>query len=47
MTDRRSPPMQADVAAAFTAFPERVRARLLEARDLIFETAAGIEASVL
>ena len=29
--------------AAFSAFPERVRARLLEARDLIFEIAAGIE----
>ena len=43
MTDRRSPPMQADVVAAFAAFPERVRARLLEARDLIFETAADIE----
>ena len=35
--------MQADVVAAFAAFPERVRARLLEARDLIFETAADIE----
>jgi hypothetical protein len=43
MTDRRSPPMPADVAAAFAAFPERVRARLLEVRDLIFETAADIE----
>ena len=43
MTDRRSPPMQADVAATFSAFPERVRARLLEARDLVFETAATIE----
>ena len=42
MTDRRSPPMQADVAAAFSAFPERVRARLLQARDLVFETAADI-----
>ncbi|HEY1862518.1 MAG TPA: DUF1801 domain-containing protein [Roseiarcus sp.] len=36
--------MPADVAAAFAAFPERVRARLLEARDLIFKTAADIEA---
>jgi hypothetical protein len=35
--------MQADVAATFSAFPERVRARLLELRDLIFETAATIE----
>jgi hypothetical protein len=35
--------MQADVAATFSAFPERVRARLLEARDLVFETAANIE----
>ena len=43
MTDRRSPPMQADVAAAFAAFPERVRARLLEVRDLVFETAADLE----
>jgi hypothetical protein len=43
MTDRRSPPMPADVAAAFAAFPERVRARLLEVRRLVFETAANIE----
>jgi Domain of unknown function (DU1801) len=35
--------MPADVAAAFAGFPERVRARLLEARDLVFEAAAGIE----
>ena len=35
--------MPADVAAAFAGFPERVRARLLEVRDLIFETAAAIE----
>jgi hypothetical protein len=35
--------MPADVAATLAAFPERVRARLLEARDLIFETAAGTE----
>jgi hypothetical protein len=35
--------MLPDVAAAFAAFPERVRARLLEARDLIYETAADIE----
>jgi hypothetical protein len=35
--------MPADVAAAFSAFPEHVRTRLLEARNLIFETAAGVE----
>jgi hypothetical protein len=35
--------MPADVAAAFTAFSERVRARLLQVRDHIFETAADIE----
>jgi hypothetical protein len=38
-----APPMPADVAAAFAAFPERIRIRLLEARALIFKTAAGIE----
>ena len=43
MTDRRPPPMPAEVAAAFSAFPERVRARLLEVRELIFETAADIK----
>ncbi len=35
--------MPAEVAAAFSAFPERVRARLLEVRELIFETAADIK----
>jgi hypothetical protein len=35
--------MPADVAAAFSAFPAGVRARLLEVRDLIFETAAATE----
>ena len=35
--------MPADVAAVFSTFPVRVRARLLEVRDLIFETAADIE----
>ena len=35
--------MPADVAAALSAFPEQVRARLLEVRDLIFETADAIE----
>jgi hypothetical protein len=43
MTDRRSPPMQADVAGALSVFPEHVRARLLEVRDLVFETGANIE----
>jgi Domain of unknown function (DU1801) len=43
MTERRFAPMPANVAAAFAAFPERVRARLLEVRDLIFETAADID----
>lgn len=43
MTDERSTPMPAEVAAAFSAFPERVRARLLEVRNLIFETAAASE----
>ena len=35
--------MPADVAAAFAAFPAGVRARLLEVRDLIFETAVSFE----
>ena len=35
--------MPADVAAVFSTFPARVRARLLEVRGLIFETAADIE----
>ncbi|HEY6520455.1 MAG TPA: DUF1801 domain-containing protein [Roseiarcus sp.] len=43
MTDEPSPPIPADVAAVFAAFPERVRARLLEVRNLIFETAAASE----
>jgi len=43
VNDTRQPPMPADVAAAFSAFPAGVRARLLEGRDLIFETAAAIE----
>jgi hypothetical protein len=43
VTDRRPPPMPADVAAVFSAFPAGVRARLLEVRDLIFQTAAFIE----
>jgi hypothetical protein len=43
MTDRRSPPMQASVAGALSVFPKHVRRRLLEVRDLIFETAADIE----
>jgi hypothetical protein len=41
--DTRQPPMPADVAGAFSAFPAGVRARLLEVRDLIFETAARNE----
>jgi hypothetical protein len=35
--------MPADVAAAFAAFPAGVRARLLEVRSLVFETAAAIK----
>ena len=35
--------MPAMVAAVFAAFPAGVRARLLEVRDLVFETAADIE----
>ncbi len=38
--------MPADVAAVFAPFPERVRARLLEVRELIFETAADIKGVV-
>jgi hypothetical protein len=36
--------MPATVAAVFAAYPECVRARLLEVRELIFDTAADIEA---
>jgi hypothetical protein len=43
MTDRRPPPLPADVAGALSVFPDHVRARLLEVRDLVFETAADIE----
>jgi hypothetical protein len=43
MAKNESPMIPADVATAFSAFPERVRVRLLEARDLIFEAAASIE----
>lgn len=35
--------MPPNVAEAFAAFPDRVRARLLEVRGLIFETAARME----
>jgi Domain of unknown function (DU1801) len=35
--------MPADVAAVFSVFPEQVRARLLEVRELIFEAAAGMK----
>jgi hypothetical protein len=41
--DTRHHPMPPDVAAAFSGFPASVRARLLEVRDLIFETAVAIE----
>lgn len=40
---KRLPPMTADVAAAFDAFPSAVRKRLMEVRRLIFETAADLE----
>jgi Domain of unknown function (DU1801) len=43
VSTRRPPQMPVTVAKAFSAFPERVRAQLLQARDLIFETAAAIE----
>jgi Domain of unknown function (DU1801) len=43
VNDSRPPAMPTDVAAAFSAFPAGVRARLLEVRELIFETAAAIE----
>ena len=33
----------ADVAAAFKAYPAAVRRRLMELRELVFETAAGTE----
>jgi Domain of unknown function (DU1801) len=37
------PPMPADVAEAFNAYPPAIRARLMAARRLIFRTAASIE----
>lgn len=37
------PSIPGDIAAAFAVFPERVSARLLEVRGLIFETAARNE----
>jgi len=43
MKHKQPPPLPTDVAAAFAAFPEQVRARLLEVRDLIFETAARVK----
>jgi hypothetical protein len=43
VNDSRPPAMPTDVAGAFSAFPERVRVRLLEVRRLIFETAANIQ----
>jgi hypothetical protein len=39
-TSAPPPAMPAHVAAAFSAFPEQVRARLLDVRKLIFKTAA-------
>jgi hypothetical protein len=36
-------PMPAEVTAVFSTFPTTVRARLLEVRELIFETAADIK----
>jgi hypothetical protein len=45
MTDGRPrlPEMPADVVQAFDAFPTAVRRRLLQARRVIFETAAKLE----
>ena len=43
MTDIDNPPMAADIAAAFDAFPEPIRHRLLDIRRLIFQTAAETE----
>lgn len=40
MSKSRLPPMPADVAAAFDAFPEAIGRRLLGIRGLIFRTAA-------
>ncbi|MFG1304751.1 DUF1801 domain-containing protein [Xanthobacter autotrophicus] len=40
-SDPATPALPADVAAAFAVFPEPIRLRLLEARRLIFATAAG------
>jgi len=44
VTKRYQPLTPPDVAAAFSAFPACVRTRLLEVRNLIFETAAALEA---
>ena len=43
MTDIDNPPMAADIAAAFDAFPAPIRHRLLDIRHLIFKTAAETE----
>jgi hypothetical protein len=45
MTDDQAglPPMPADVADAFDAFPKAARRRLLQVRRLIFETAAKLD----
>lgn len=40
MGEAAAPPIPADAAAAFDAFPHPMRARLFEARRVIFETAA-------
>jgi hypothetical protein len=40
MRHKQPPAIPANVAAAFAAFPKQVRVRLLEVRELIFETAA-------
>ena len=41
--DIDNPPMAADIAAAFDAFPAPIRHRLLDIRHLIFKTAAETE----
>ena len=43
MTGKQTPPMPADVAAAFDALPPAIRHRLLEVRALIFATSEATE----
>jgi Arc/MetJ-type ribon-helix-helix transcriptional regulator len=43
MKDIDLPPIPADVAAAFDAFPEAIRRRLLDVRRLLFQTADETE----